>query len=32
MELLNVYDNDGKLTDRVVSRGDKSVVLSDNEL
>ena len=31
MELLNVYDNDGNLTDRVVPRGDKSVILSDNE-
>ena len=31
MELLNVYDNDGNLIDRVVPRGDKSVILSDNE-
>lgn len=31
MELLNVYDNDGNLTDRVVPRGDKSAVLNDNE-
>ncbi len=31
MELLNVYDNEGKLTERIVPRGDKSVVLSDNE-
>ena len=31
MELLNVYDNEGNLLDRVVPRGDKSVVLSDNE-
>lgn len=31
MELLNVYDNEGNLTDKVVPRGDKSVVLSDNE-
>lgn len=31
MELLNVYDNEGNLIDRVVPRGDKSVVLSDNE-
>lgn len=31
MELLNVYDNEGNLTDRVVPRGDKSVVLNDNE-
>lgn len=31
MELLNVYDNDGNLTDRVVPRGDKSIVLGDNE-
>ena len=31
MELLNVYDTDGNLTDRVVPRGDKSVVLSGDE-
>ena len=31
MELLNVYDNEGNITERVVPRGDKSVVLSDNE-
>ena len=31
MELLNVYDNEGNLTDRVVPRGDKSVILNDNE-
>lgn len=31
MELLNVYDSEGNLTDRVVPRGDKSVVFSDNE-
>ena len=31
MELLNVYDNEGNVTERVVPRGDKSVVLSDNE-
>ena len=31
MELLNVYDNDGNLTDRVVPRGDKSVVLNEKE-
>ena len=31
MELLNVYDNEGKITERVVPRGDKSIVLSDNE-
>ena len=31
MELLNVYDNEGNLTDRVVPRGDKSVVLSEKE-
>ena len=31
MELLDVYDNDGKVTGRVVTRGDKTVTLSDNE-
>lgn len=31
MELLNVYDNNGNLTDKIVPRGDKSVVLNDNE-
>jgi mutator protein MutT len=31
MELLNIYDNEGNITDRVVPRGDKSVVLNDNE-
>ena len=31
MELLDVYDNDGKVTGRVVARGDKTVTLSDNE-
>ena len=31
MELLNVYDNEGNPLDRVVPRGDKSVVLSENE-
>ena len=31
MELLNVYDNEGNVTERVVPRGDKSVVLNDNE-
>jgi len=31
MELLNVYDNEGNVTERVVPRGDKSVVLGDNE-
>lgn len=31
MELLNVYDNEGNVTDRVVPRGDKSVILNDNE-
>ena len=31
MELLNVYDNEGNATDRVVPRGDKSVILNDNE-
>ena len=31
MELLDVYDNNGKVTGRVVTRGDKTVILSDNE-
>ncbi len=31
MELLDVYDNDGNVTGKVVERGDKSVVLGDNE-
>ncbi len=31
MELLDVYDNDGEVTGRVVIRGDKTVTLSDNE-
>lgn len=31
MELLDVYDNDGKVTGRVVVRGDKTVMLSENE-
>ena len=31
MELLNVYDNEGNVTNRVVPRGDKSVILNDNE-
>ena len=31
MELLNVYDNEGNLLDKVIPRGDKSVVLNDNE-
>jgi len=31
MELLDVYDNDGKVTGRVVTRGDKTVTLSDDE-
>ena len=31
MELLDVYDNDGKPTGRVVARGDKTVILSGNE-
>ena len=31
MELLDVYANDGKPTGRVVVRGDKTVILSDNE-
>ena len=31
MELLDVYDNDGKVTGRVVIRGDKTETLRDNE-
>ena len=31
MELLDVYDNNGKVTGRVVTRGDKTVTLNDNE-
>ena len=31
MELLDVYDSNGKATGRVVIRGDKTVTLSDNE-
>ncbi len=31
MELLDVYDNNGNTTGRVVVRGDKTVILSDNE-
>lgn len=31
MELLDVYDNSGTPTGRVVTRGDKAVTLSDNE-
>ena len=31
MELLDVYDNDGKVTGRVVTRGDKTTSLSANE-
>lgn len=31
MELLDVYDNNGKVTGRVVIRGDKTVTLNDNE-
>lgn len=31
MELLDVYDNNGNKTGRVVVRGDKSVVLNDDE-
>lgn len=31
MELLDVFDNNGNKTGRVVVRGDKSVVLGDNE-
>ena len=31
MELLSVFDNKGNVTDKIVVRGDKSVVLNDNE-
>ena len=31
MELLDVYDNDGNVTGRVVVRGDKNALLNDNE-
>jgi 8-oxo-dGTP pyrophosphatase MutT (NUDIX family) len=31
MEYLDIYDNDGNVTGRVIQRGDKSVKLSDNE-
>ena len=31
MELLDVYDNNGIRTGKVVVRGDKSVILGDNE-
>ena len=31
MELLDVFDNNGNKTGRVIVRGDKSVVLSENE-
>ena len=31
MELLDIYDNDGNLTGRKIARGDKSVVLNENE-
>lgn len=31
MELLAIYDNNGNVTDKVITRGDKSVVLNDNE-
>ena len=31
MELLDVYDNNGNVTGRTVVRGDKNLVLDDNE-
>lgn len=31
MKLLAIYDNNGNVTDKVITRGDKSVVLNDNE-
>jgi 8-oxo-dGTP pyrophosphatase MutT (NUDIX family) len=31
MELLDVYDSNGKVTGRVIQRGDKSVILSNGE-
>lgn len=31
MEYLSIFDNEGRITDKVVIRGDKSVVLEENE-
>lgn len=31
MEILDIYDNDGKITGKTIVRGDKSVVLNNNE-
>ena len=31
MELLDVYDENGNVTGRVVQRGDKSVTFEENE-
>jgi 8-oxo-dGTP pyrophosphatase MutT (NUDIX family) len=31
MELLDVYDNNGKLTGRKIERGDKKAILNENE-
>lgn len=31
MELLDVYDNNGNVTGRIIVRGDKNVVLNENE-
>lgn len=31
MEILDIYDDDGKLTGKTIIRGDKSVSLSENE-
>ena len=31
MELLDVYDNNGKVTGRTIIRGDKTAVLNENE-
>jgi 8-oxo-dGTP pyrophosphatase MutT (NUDIX family) len=31
LELLDIYDNDGNVTGKVVKRGDKSVIFNENE-
>ncbi len=31
MELLDVYDNEGKPTGRTIQRGDKSAIINENE-
>ena len=31
MELLDIYDNNGKRTGRTIERGDKTVILNENE-